>query len=216
MPSVIAFREVTARYRGATAPAVSGVTCDAVRGAVTALAGPNGSGKSTLVRALLRRIPLASGEIHIDEQALAAIDRRAFARRVAVVTQREEAPFPQPVREYVALGRYPHQGPWRYAAAEDERAVARAIELAGIGALADRGTGELSGGEWQRARIARALARLPKAERETLELAYYGGLTDTEVSERLAEPEATIRRRLLTGLSDLQRLLAHPGPTGSA
>ena len=156
---MIAFRELTVRYRGAPAPAVLAVTCDAVRGAVTALAGPNGSGKSTLVRALLRRVPSAAGEIRIDDQALGEVDRRAFARRVAVVTQREETPFPQPVREYVALGRYPHEGPWRPATARDERAVARAIGLAGIGALADRTTAELSGGEWQRVRIARALAQ---------------------------------------------------------
>jgi iron complex transport system ATP-binding protein len=156
---VIAFRDVTARYRGATAPAVSGVTYDVARGAVTALAGPNGSGKSTLVRALLRRLPLASGEILLDDEPLAAIDRRAFARRVAVVTQREESPFAQPVREYVAIGRYPHEGPWRSATAQDERAVDRAVDLAGVGSLAERSTAELSGGEWQRVRIARALAQ---------------------------------------------------------
>jgi iron complex transport system ATP-binding protein len=156
---VIAFRDVTVRYRGAPEPALSGVTYEAARGNVTALAGPNGSGKSTIVRALLRRVRLESGDIRLDGQPLAAVQRRSFARRVAAVTQREEAPFAQPVREYVALGRYPHEGPWRAATAQDERAVARAIELAGIGALADRSTAELSGGEWQRTRIARALAQ---------------------------------------------------------
>lgn len=156
---MIAFEQVTLRYPGARAPVVAGVTLAASRGAVTAIAGPNGSGKSTLVRALLRRLRLESGAIRVDGRPLAGIDRRDFARRVAVVTQREEAPFAQPVREYVALGRYPHEGPWRAATAEDERAISRAVALAGVGELESRTTAELSGGEWQRARLARALAQ---------------------------------------------------------
>jgi len=63
------------------------------------------------------------------------------------------------VREYVALGRYPHEGAWRAAASSDESAIESAVARAGIAQLAGRGTQELSGGEWQRVRIARALAQ---------------------------------------------------------
>ncbi|HSC31550.1 MAG TPA: ABC transporter ATP-binding protein [Gemmatimonadaceae bacterium] len=156
---MIAFRDVVVRYPRAVQPAVDGVSFEARRGAITALVGPNGSGKSTLVGALLRLQPHASGAIAIDAVALGDMDRRAFARAVAVVTQREALVFPLPVREYVALGRYPHEGAWRAAGPADDAAVGRAIGLAGVEPLADRRTHELSGGEWQRVRIARALAQ---------------------------------------------------------
>jgi iron complex transport system ATP-binding protein len=82
-----------------------------------------------------------------------------LARRVAVVPQREDAAFPIQVREYVALGRYPHLGLWRAASKVDETAILDALDQAGVAELRDRDTDALSGGEWQRVRIARALAQ---------------------------------------------------------
>jgi ABC-type cobalamin/Fe3+-siderophores transport system ATPase subunit len=156
---MIAFDRVVIRYPGADRDAVHDVSFDAVRGRMTAIVGPNGSGKSTLVRALLGRQPLVSGRLTIDAASIGTLSRAEVARRVAVVTQREELTFPTPVRDYVALGRFPHRGAWRGAAAADHEAIARAVSLAGVGPLLDRPVDALSGGEWQRARIARALAQ---------------------------------------------------------
>ena len=156
---MIRFESVAVRYPGAEAPAVRDIRLDADRGRITAIVGPNGSGKSTLVRALLRRQPLAAGCIRIEGDDVAGLAHREFARRVAVVPQREDLVYPMRVRDYVALGRHPHVGAWRAPRTEDHRATAAALERAEIGALADRMTDELSGGEWQRARIARALAQ---------------------------------------------------------
>jgi iron complex transport system ATP-binding protein len=121
--------------------------------------GPNGSGKSTLVRTLLGIVPLESGRITVGGDALATLERRELARRVAVVTQSESITFSLPVREYVALGRYPHEGAWSAEGSDDTAAIERALKLAGVVAMASRGTDQLSGGEWQRVRIARALAQ---------------------------------------------------------
>jgi iron complex transport system ATP-binding protein len=156
---VIAFRDVAVRYPGAAANAVAGVSFDAPAGRLTAVVGPNGSGKSTLVRALVGQQPVAAGEIRVGDRPLAAIDRLEVARRVAVVTQREEPGFGLPVIEYVALGRYPHLGAWRAPGPADHSAVDRAIALADVGGLAQRAVDTLSGGEWQRVRLARALAQ---------------------------------------------------------
>lgn len=156
---MIAFDRTVVRYAGARTNAVDSVSFAAPRGAVTAVVGPNGSGKSTLVRALLRLTPVAAGRIAVDGADLATLDRRSVARRVAVVAQRESLVFPLPVWEYVALGRHPHEGPWAAAPTRTDAAIGTALERAGIAELGDRSTDELSGGEWQRVRIARALAQ---------------------------------------------------------
>jgi len=155
----ISFDDVVVRYAGARAPALDGVSFDVPRGAMTAVAGPNGSGKSTLVRALLRRQRLLRGNIKIDGDDLATISQRELARRVAIAPQREEAAFPMRVEEYVSLGRFPRLGLWESPSIADREAVERALHRAGVSEFTDRRTDELSGGEWQRVRIARALAQ---------------------------------------------------------
>lgn len=156
---MIRFEEVVIRYPRLARDAVGGVSFAAARGRITAVVGPNGSGKSTLVRALIGRVPLGAGRILVDDTALASLGGAAFARRVAVVTQREELAFSMPAREYVMLGRYPHLGDWRAVAHADRREVELALHLAGVEQLAERGVDTLSGGEWQRVRLARALAQ---------------------------------------------------------
>jgi iron complex transport system ATP-binding protein len=156
---MIRFDDVAIQYPRASSEAVSGVSLEARRNVLTAVVGPNGSGKSTLVRALIGRVPLARGAIAIDGTPAAALARDVLARRVAVVTQREDLAFPLLVAEYVALGRFPHLGLWHAAGTGDLRAVAEAIDAAGVSMLRDRPVDTLSGGELQRVRLARALAQ---------------------------------------------------------
>jgi iron complex transport system ATP-binding protein len=156
---MIAFRDVVVRYANRDQPALAGVSLDAVRGRITAVVGPNGSGKSTLVRALVGQVPLDGGAIALDGIPAVHLARRLLATRVAIVTQREEPAFPLTVAEYVALGRHPHLGLWRGASRVDRDAVARAIELTESAGFVARPITELSGGEWQRVRLARALAQ---------------------------------------------------------
>ena len=160
---MISFAGVAVRYPGAHVRALDGVTLEAREGHITAVAGPNGSGKSTLVRALLRRQDLESGAITIDGDNIAQLPPQEIARRVAVAPQREEPGFPMQVQEYVALGRYPRLGLWRSASSQDVSAVKSAMERAGVADFAARSIDALSGGEWQRVRIARALAQEARA-----------------------------------------------------
>jgi iron complex transport system ATP-binding protein len=156
---VIEFSHVSVRYRGSRIRALDEVSIAAPAGALTAVVGPNGSGKSTLVRALVGQVPLEGGDITVDGQPVRDEHRNALARRVAVVTQREEPAFPLAVRDYVALGRYPYLGPWRGPTSADTDAVAAAVARTEIEPYLERTVAELSGGEWQRVRLARALAQ---------------------------------------------------------
>jgi RNA polymerase sigma factor (sigma-70 family) len=67
---------------------------------------------------------------------------------------------------------------------------------------------------YERERVQKALGTLPDQQREALELAYYGGFTQSELAERLGQPIGTIKSRMFTGLSRLRDLLAEPEAEG--
>lgn len=132
-------------------------------GELTAVLGPNGSGKTTLLRTLagLHR-PLA-GAVTLDCQSLATLGRRAVAKRVAFAPQVLAPDWPFTVTEYVALGRGPHAGWWKPLTAADRAVIAAGIARFALTPLANRRVTELSGGEWQRVRLAKAIAQEPTA-----------------------------------------------------
>ena len=68
---------------------------------------------------------------------------------------------------------------------------------------------------FRRRLVQEALTQLPAEQREALELGYYGGLTQSELAERLDQPLGTIKSRMFTGLSRLRDLLDQAGLEGS-
>ncbi len=153
---------ITVRYRGAAAPALDAVSCQVSAGELLAIAGPNGSGKSTLLRACLALIPRESGDVMVLNRPLASWSRAELARTIGVVMQGEVPVLPIRAADLVLFGRYARLGPLEPARPEDLAAVERALRRTDAWHLRDRGVDTLSGGEWQRVRLARALAQEPQ------------------------------------------------------
>lgn len=155
-------RDLLVSYPGSAEPALSGVSLALRPGELVAVTGPNGSGKTTLLRALLGMLPLTGGSVDLLRRPVADWGHAELARVVGVVTQREDSLFPLTVEQTVSLGRYPFLGPLAAAGTADQAIVAEAMLRADVARFASRRTEELSGGEWQRVRVARALAQEPK------------------------------------------------------
>jgi iron complex transport system ATP-binding protein len=160
---ILEARTITVRYSGAAPAALDGVSCHVAGSELVAVVGPNGSGKTTLVRALLGLVPLEGGTALVDGRPVGTWPRRSLAQVVGVVGQQEEAVFRLTVSETVMLGRYARLGPLASPQALDRNAVRASLQRCDVADLADRPVDSLSGGEWKRVRIARALAQDPRA-----------------------------------------------------
>ena len=104
---IVALRGVTCRYPDAARDSLVGVSLELRAGELHAVLGPNGSGKTTLVRAALGLVPLVAGEVEILGRPAHTWSRRALARLVGVLPQREDNLFPQRVRLARALAQEP-------------------------------------------------------------------------------------------------------------
>jgi iron complex transport system ATP-binding protein len=142
-------------------PVIADVRLTVEPGGWLAIIGPNGSGKSTLMRCILGLHP-HEGLVRLDGESTVAMPRRRRARQVAYAPQLPVLPEGVSTRDYVMLGRTPHRALLSAPRAVDRRVVEDVMERLEIGALADRPLRTLSGGEQQRAVLARALAQQPR------------------------------------------------------
>jgi len=137
------------------------VSIDVHAGELLAIVGPNGAGKSTLLKILSGALPPWSGVAELEGLPLAAYDRRAIARRLAMVAQENLVAFRFSVLEIVLMGRAPHLGPFHFETRHDLAIAYAALERFDLLGLARRPIQELSGGERKRVFLARALAQNP-------------------------------------------------------
>ncbi len=149
-------RSVVVRYNGDRA--VDEVSLAVSPGEWVALIGPNGAGKSSLLKAVAGTVPW-SGDIEFDGAPATTLRHRERARLVAVVPQQPIRPDGMTVLEYVLLGRTPHLGYLAMESQEDVAAAHAALTRLDAGGLEQRSLHRLSGGEWQRVVLARALAQ---------------------------------------------------------
>ena len=137
---------------------VKAVSCTFPEGTFTGIIGPNGSGKTTLLRAFSRVIP-SSGILELNGKAVTEYSLPELGMALGFVPQDEGRPFSYTVMQVVLMARYARTSRFAALGPEDFARCHKALDDTGIAHLADRSIRTLSGGEWQRVLIARALAQ---------------------------------------------------------
>ena len=142
-------------------------------GDFTCLCGPNGAGKTTLLNVMAgladARLKTSGGvflqgpEGHGESEGfeVSSLPRRTTARLIAFMQQNEFSEWNFTVKDFVLQGRYSHSNGGHYAAADYE-VVDGVLSDLDLAAFAKRNIHELSGGEFQKVRLARALAQSPR------------------------------------------------------
>lgn len=141
---------------------LSDISFSLAKGEMLGIIGPNGAGKSSLLRCLYRYIKPDNGTINLFGQNTSHFSAKEFARQVAVVLQDTPHHFELTTDQLVAIGLTPHKGPFDLTTSADRRLVADALEKVGLTHKAGQVYEHLSGGEKQRALIARAIVQQPK------------------------------------------------------
>ena len=135
------------------------VSFELQEGDYCAIIGPNGSGKTTLLHILSGVLKKQSGEVYISGKSIEDYDVKTLAKQISVVPQRSEPVYHFSVFDMVMFGRHPYQTRWNSYNPEDEEIVIDALKKTNLFSLKNRMTSQLSGGEFQRTLIARAIAQ---------------------------------------------------------
>ncbi|MGJ8692286.1 MAG: ABC transporter ATP-binding protein [Thalassotalea sp.] len=139
------------------------INFEIVKGSFTGLLGPNGAGKSSLLRCLYRYVKPVTGKVLFVDENIWQISATQYAQKVAVVLQDSPSQFNLSVFDVVALGLVPHQSLFGGSSNKQGKlAVEQALTQVGLYAKAKQAFENLSGGEKQRALIARAIVQKPE------------------------------------------------------
>jgi len=138
------------------------VSLQAHAGEFIAVLGPNGAGKSTLLSALAGLSKPDSGQLLLDAHALNRISLDRLAMRRAYLPQNPRLEWPISVERLVALGLTPKLPATGDLPPSHLPAIMHALELCDLAPLRDQPATTLSGGEFARAMLARAIVSMPQ------------------------------------------------------
>ncbi len=131
-------------------------------GSILSILGPNGAGKSTMLNCLVNLLSPKSGKILLDGKDISTMSAAEIARYIGYVPQINLPTYGFMVKDYIAMGRAPKIGLFSKPSKKDYELVQNAMERMEIAHLANKPYTEISGGERQKASIAKALVQEPK------------------------------------------------------
>ncbi|MBL7006668.1 MAG: ABC transporter ATP-binding protein [Spirochaetia bacterium] len=137
------------------------ITSTINRGEFTSIIGPNGSGKTTLLKHIFRLLPVGPGHVFLNSKDINSYTRKELAREAGLVPQNEKGLYLFTVKELIKMGRYAHTGRFSRETRHDREVVTESMKMTSTLHLQDKIITELSGGEFQRVIISRALAQEP-------------------------------------------------------
>jgi len=184
------------------------VTVDIEPSSFTGIVGPNGSGKTTLLRVILGILKPYRGVVYLDSKPIKRYRRSELARIYGYVPQRVDPIKPLTLYDFVATGRKPYMS-LRGLSRVDHEAIREALEAVELGDKASIPITQLSGGELQRALIARALAAKPRIlilDEPTSNLDPYYQLMVLKLLRRLSRSGVTV----VATLHDLNHAYRYP------
>lgn len=132
------------------------------KGEFVTILGPNGSGKTTILKLMSGLLNPQKGEVLFNNKRLKTLSRKEIAKRIGYVPQSTVSVFPFSIYEIVLMGRTPYLGFGGFEENIDKQKIQDALEMVEISHLKNKGINEVSGGEAQRAFIARALVQEPE------------------------------------------------------
>ncbi len=139
--------------------ALDAVSLEIPSGCFFGVIGPNGSGKTTLLKTISGYLKPASGRVLISGKDVQSLTTKQVARSMALVQQHFALEYEFTVMDIVLTGRNPYLSRFQRESEADYTLAHQAMERAGIEHLKDRLVTALSGGEWQRMILARALCQ---------------------------------------------------------
>lgn len=132
-------------------------------GKLTGILGPNGCGKSTLLKNILGYLKGEKGDIYIEGKRNISLSQKEKAKLISLVPQKSQLVSAMDVEEFVLMGRLPHlKNSWDGYSKEDRDLAMRYLKELELEKFLKRKAPTLSGGEFQRVLLARALTQETK------------------------------------------------------
>lgn len=160
MENIIELKNITLKY--GDYEVLRDISFNIKKGEFTSIIGPNGAGKSTVLKAIMKNIELASGDISIKGKSIKNITHKEKACIIGFVPQEFNISFDFTVYDIVAMGRNPYIAKFKKSKFDDKKIIEESLQKTNTYEFKDKYFNSLSGGEKQRVIIARALAQQPE------------------------------------------------------
>lgn len=160
MESIIELKNIKLKY--GDYEVLRDISFNIKKGEFTSIIGPNGAGKSTVLKAIMKNIELASGDISIKGKSIKNITHKEKACIIGFVPQEFNISFDFTVYDIVAMGRNPYIAKFKKSKFDDKKIIEESLQKTNTYEFKDKYFNSLSGGEKQRVIIARALAQQPE------------------------------------------------------
>ena len=160
MKKDISIENTTFSYGLSEENLLDGINLNIEKGKFIGILGPNGCGKSTLLKVILKYLNPKEGIIKIENKEFKEYTQSELAEILSFVPQKSSLTMPLTVEDVVYMGRVPYiKNRWTGFDREDREKVEKIMQMLKIDKFKNRVIFSLSGGEFQRVLLARALAQ---------------------------------------------------------